>query len=82
MDDIPIGEFICAYAGDVLTEQEANKDGTKYGDEYLIDLKLIEECKNSKEGYESDVETASLHSSSDSESPTDTLGEESLLFTL
>jgi len=65
LDDIPKGEFICVYSGHVLTEQEANKDGTKYGDEYLFDLDLIETSENTKEGYESDVESISSHCSDD-----------------
>jgi histone-lysine N-methyltransferase SETDB1 len=71
LDDIPIGEFICVYAGDLLTDKEANKDGTKFGDEYFIDLDLIEECTNTKEGYEIDIENVSLNSFGDSESSSD-----------
>ena len=67
MNDIPFGEFICAYAGDVLTDQEANKDGTKYGDEYFVDLDLIEDCTETKEGYEKDVIIISSSSSGDSD---------------
>ena len=51
LDDIPQGQFICAYTGEILTEQEANSEGKKFCDEYLADLNHIE----TKEGYESDV---------------------------
>lgn len=55
MDDIAKGEFICVYAGQLLTEQEANEDGKTFGDEYLAELDLIETIERAKEGYESDV---------------------------
>ena len=57
LDDIPKGEFICVYAGHLLTEQAANEDGKTYGDEYLAELDLIETIEKAKDGYESDVET-------------------------
>lgn len=57
LDDIPKGEFICVYAGQLLTEQEANEDGKQFGDEYLAELDLIETIERAKEGYESDVVT-------------------------
>lgn len=38
LDDIPKGEFICVYAGQLLTDQEANDDGKQLGDEYLAEL--------------------------------------------
>ena len=56
LDDIPKGEFICVYAGHLLTEQEANEDGKKNGDEYLAELDLIESIEQAKDGYESDVD--------------------------
>ena len=64
LDDIPKGEFICVYAGYLLTEQAANEDGKKNGDEYLAELDLIESIEQAKDGYESDVEI-------DAEEPSD-----------
>ena len=55
LDDIPKGQFICVYAGEVLNEQEANKDGIQDGDEYLVGLDIIEVVEDSKFGYESSV---------------------------
>lgn len=55
LDDIPQGGFICIYAGQLLTEQGANEDGTQFGDEYLAELDYIEVVERMKEGYESDV---------------------------
>ena len=56
MDDIPKGQFICVYTGDILNEQVANEFGKCFGDEYLADLDLIEVVENLKLDYESDVE--------------------------
>ena len=56
LDDIPKGQFICVYAGQLLTEQEANKNGKQFGDEYLAELDLIECIEQAKDGYESDVD--------------------------
>ena len=56
LDDIPKGQFICVYAGQLLTEQEANDDGKQFGDEYLAELDLIESIEQAKDGYESDVD--------------------------
>ena len=39
-----------------MTEQEANEDGKKNGDEYLAELDLIESIEQAKDGYESDVD--------------------------
>ncbi|GAB6033221.1 hypothetical protein CHUAL_012824 [Chamberlinius hualienensis] len=55
LDDIPQGGFICIYAGQLLTEQGANEDGTQFGDEYLAELDYIEVVEKQKEDYESDV---------------------------
>uniref|UniRef100_T1IYR1 Histone-lysine N-methyltransferase n=1 Tax=Strigamia maritima TaxID=126957 RepID=T1IYR1_STRMM len=55
LDDLPKGCFVCIYAGQLLTEQEANEDGAQFGDEYLAELDHIEVCERIKEGYESDV---------------------------
>ena len=56
LDDIPRGGFICVYAGQLLTDQEANEDGKEAGDEYLAELDLIEVVEKGKDGYESDVD--------------------------
>lgn len=56
LDDIAKGSFICIYAGQLLTDREANEDGKQYGDQYLAELDFIEVVERQKEGYESDVE--------------------------
>lgn len=55
LNDVPKGSFICIYAGDLLTEQNANEAGDNYGDEYFAELDYIEVVENLKEGYEPDV---------------------------
>ncbi|KAG1666929.1 Histone-lysine N-methyltransferase SETDB1 [Nymphon striatum] len=56
LNDLPKGAFICIYTGLLLTEQVANADGRKYGDEYMAELDYIETVENQiKEGYESDL---------------------------
>lgn len=55
LNDVPKGSFICIYAGDLLTEQNANEAGDNYGDEYFAELDYIEVAENLKEGYEPDV---------------------------
>lgn len=55
LTDIPLGAFICIYAGRLLTEQGANEGGKNYGDEYLAELDYVEVVESMKEGYESDV---------------------------
>ena len=47
---------MCVYAGQLLTDQEANDDGKQLGDEYLAELDLIETIEQAKDGYESDVD--------------------------
>ncbi|KAG1680485.1 Histone-lysine N-methyltransferase SETDB1 [Nymphon striatum] len=42
LNDLPKGAFICIYTGLLLTEQVANADGRKYGDEYMAELDYIE----------------------------------------
>lgn len=49
------GAFICIYAGNVLSDEEANKLGRSQGDEYFADLDLILCAENQKEGYEEEV---------------------------
>ncbi|XP_011495749.1 PREDICTED: histone-lysine N-methyltransferase eggless [Ceratosolen solmsi marchali] len=55
LNDIPLGSFICIYAGRLLTEQGANEGGKNYGDEYLAELDYVEVVEGIKEGYESDA---------------------------
>lgn len=60
LDDIDAGQFICVYAGQLLTEQGADADGKECGDEYLAELDYIEVIEKNKEGYESDVPEFSM----------------------
>ncbi|XP_015923380.2 histone-lysine N-methyltransferase SETDB1-B isoform X1 [Parasteatoda tepidariorum] len=55
LDDLDAGQFICIYAGQLLTDQGADEDGNEFGDEYLAELDHIEVAEKNKEGYESDV---------------------------
>lgn len=41
LDDIPLGTFVCTYAGQILNEDMANKEGRDFGDEYLAELDHI-----------------------------------------
>jgi histone-lysine N-methyltransferase SETDB1 len=59
IDDVPKGSFICCYAGQLLTEEDANKEGHRRGDEYIAELDHIEVVEKMKEGYESDVSDCS-----------------------
>lgn len=52
LNDVPMGCFVCVYAGDLLTDKNANIAGSCYGDEYFADLDHIEIVENLKEGYE------------------------------
>ncbi|NXI43247.1 SETB1 methyltransferase, partial [Galbula dea] len=61
LDDIAKGSFVCIYAGKILTDDFADKEGLEMGDEYFANLDHIESVENFKEGYESDT-----HCSSDS----------------
>lgn len=56
LNDVSRGSFICVYAGDLLTEANANIAGGHYGDEYFAELDYIEVAENLKEGYEPDAE--------------------------
>ena len=56
LDDIPQGQFICVYTGEIVTKQQANGDGKKFGEEYFVDLDLIKCVENCKPGFESGVE--------------------------
>ena len=51
-----VGGFICIYVGNLYTNEEANKQGQSFGDEYFAELDLIEVVEGRKEGYESDYE--------------------------
>ena len=44
--DVPTGCFICIYVGNLYTDEEAEKQGKNYGDEYLAELN----CMNHYEG--------------------------------
>ena len=67
LDDIPKGQFICVYTGEVLNEQVVNEIGKCFGDEYFADLDLIEVVENLKLGYESNVEDVPSNSGKMSE---------------
>ena len=54
--DIPRGGFVCIYVGNLYSNDEANKQGQDFGDEYFAELDLIEVVEGRKEGYESDYE--------------------------
>jgi len=56
LGDVPRGGFICIYVGNLYTNEEANKQGQDFGDEYFAELDLIEVVEGRKEGYESDYE--------------------------
>ena len=56
LDDIPKGQFICVYTGNIFDEELANLVGKIYGDEYFAELDLIEVVENQKLGYESNAE--------------------------
>ncbi|XP_005007835.1 histone-lysine N-methyltransferase SETDB1 isoform X1 [Cavia porcellus] len=59
LDDIAKGSFVCIYAGKILTDDFADKEGLEMGDEYFANLDHIESVENFKEGYESDVPCSS-----------------------
>jgi len=52
LNDIPRGTFICCYIGNILNDTNADEQGKKYGDEYLLDLDFIEKVEKHKEDYE------------------------------
>ncbi|QQP51286.1 Uncharacterized protein FKW44_012606 [Caligus rogercresseyi] len=54
LHDIPQGGFVCVYVGHLYDNEEANKRGQDFGDEYFAELDLIETVERRKEGYESD----------------------------
>uniref|UniRef100_A0A672LPN7 [histone H3]-lysine(4) N-trimethyltransferase n=1 Tax=Sinocyclocheilus grahami TaxID=75366 RepID=A0A672LPN7_SINGR len=53
LDDVAKGSFVCIYAGKILTDDFADKEGLEMGDEYFANLDHIESVENFKEGYES-----------------------------
>ncbi|XP_068070115.2 histone-lysine N-methyltransferase SETDB1-B isoform X6 [Danio rerio] len=55
LDDIAKGSFVCIYAGKILTDDFADKEGLEMGDEYFANLDHIESVENFKEGYESEA---------------------------
>lgn len=59
LDDIARGSFVCIYAGKILTDDFADKEGLEMGDEYFANLDHIESVENSKEGYESEAKCSS-----------------------
>ena len=56
LNDIPAGGFICIYVGNLYSNDEANRQGQDFGDEYFAELDMIESVEGRKEGYESDVD--------------------------
>ncbi|XP_039566081.1 histone-lysine N-methyltransferase SETDB1 isoform X2 [Passer montanus] len=65
LDDIAKGSFVCIYAGKILTDDFADKEGLEMGDEYFANLDHIESVENFKEGYESDAKCSSDNSGVD-----------------
>uniref|UniRef100_UPI00398EFDD9 histone-lysine N-methyltransferase SETDB1-B isoform X2 n=1 Tax=Pristiophorus japonicus TaxID=55135 RepID=UPI00398EFDD9 len=59
LDDIAKGSFVCIYAGKILTDDFADKEGLEMGDEYFANLDHIESVEKYKEGYESDAKCSS-----------------------
>ncbi|NWR41833.1 SETB1 methyltransferase, partial [Regulus satrapa] len=65
LDDIAKGSFVCIYAGKILTDDFADKEGLEMGDEYFANLDHIESVEKFKEGYESDAKCSSDNSGVD-----------------
>ncbi|XP_075463680.1 histone-lysine N-methyltransferase SETDB1 isoform X3 [Ascaphus truei] len=59
LDDIAKGSFVCIYAGKILTDDFADKEGLEMGDEYFANLDHIESVENFKDGYESEAKCSS-----------------------
>uniref|UniRef100_A0AAY5EAT3 [histone H3]-lysine(4) N-trimethyltransferase n=1 Tax=Electrophorus electricus TaxID=8005 RepID=A0AAY5EAT3_ELEEL len=55
LDDVAKGSFVCIYAGKILTDDIADKEGQEMGDEYFANLDHIETVEKFKEGYESEA---------------------------
>ncbi|KAM3723209.1 Histone-lysine N-methyltransferase met-2 [Dirofilaria immitis] len=67
MIDIPAGVFLCTYAGAILTDSQAEREGKACGDEYFADVNLVDNVEKEKhnagvdlgdlnDGYYSDEE--------------------------
>merc|ERR1711936_254376 len=54
LHDIPQGAFVSVYVGNLYTNEEANKQGQNFGDEYFAELDMIEVIEKRKDGFESD----------------------------
>uniref|UniRef100_A0A8C4Q2F9 SET domain bifurcated histone lysine methyltransferase 1b n=1 Tax=Eptatretus burgeri TaxID=7764 RepID=A0A8C4Q2F9_EPTBU len=65
LDDIEKGSFVCIYAGKILTDDFADKEGLEMGDEYFANLDHIESVERNKEGYESEAASSSSSSGVD-----------------
>ncbi|EJD74846.1 pre-SET domain-containing protein family protein [Loa loa] len=48
MIDIPPGVFLCTYAGAILTDSQAEKEGKAFGDEYFADVNLVDNVEKEK----------------------------------
>uniref|UniRef100_S4R967 SET domain bifurcated histone lysine methyltransferase 1b n=1 Tax=Petromyzon marinus TaxID=7757 RepID=S4R967_PETMA len=55
LDDISKGSYVCIYAGKILTDDTADKEGLEMGDEYFANLDYIESVERHKDGYESEA---------------------------
>uniref|UniRef100_A0A182NTK7 Histone-lysine N-methyltransferase n=1 Tax=Anopheles dirus TaxID=7168 RepID=A0A182NTK7_9DIPT len=59
LNDVPVGSFICIYAGHLLTEETTiricEQNANKTGDEYFADLDFIETAELMKEHYEKEA---------------------------
>ncbi|KAM3873062.1 histone-lysine N-methyltransferase SETDB1-B-like [Diretmus argenteus] len=55
LDDVAKGSFVCIYAGKILTDDFADKEGLEMGDEYFANLDHIESVEKIKKGYESEA---------------------------
>uniref|UniRef100_A0A8C6TNE9 [histone H3]-lysine(4) N-trimethyltransferase n=1 Tax=Neogobius melanostomus TaxID=47308 RepID=A0A8C6TNE9_9GOBI len=64
LDDVAKGSFVCIYAGKILTDDFADKEGLEMGDEYFANLDHIESVENFKEGYESEAHCSDSEGSS------------------
>ena len=67
LHDLPKGFFVCLYSGEVMTDEESETLGQTRGDEYFVNLNLIEIVEQ-KLGYESDVDSDLLDLDADDES--------------
>ncbi|VDK77404.1 unnamed protein product [Onchocerca ochengi] len=67
MIDIPAGVFLSTYAGAILTDSQAEREGKAFGDEYFADVNLVDNVEKEKhnagvdlgdsnDGYYSDEE--------------------------